>query len=64
MKTGNQKKTKVGNDLRGHGDLRAQIEARAYHLWLVDGCPHGNDLYYWLEAEREISKARPTRPDL
>jgi hypothetical protein len=33
------------------------IEKRAYELWLVGGCRHGNDLEDWLQAEREVMKA-------
>ena len=35
-------------------DLRAQIEKRAYELWQADDCRDGNDLNYWLQAEREL----------
>lgn len=34
--------------------LREQIEKRAYALWQVGGCRHGNDVDDWLQAEREV----------
>ncbi len=36
--------------------LQEQIEKRAYELWLIGGCRHGNDLGDWLQAEREVSE--------
>jgi hypothetical protein len=42
--------------------LREQIEKRAHEIWLAAGCPHGEDLTHWLQAEREALKGRgPTR---
>ena len=35
-------------------DLEQAIRERAYHLWIADGCPHGNSDAYWLNAQREI----------
>jgi hypothetical protein len=61
MKIGTQKKTNAANSSHNRADLRAQIETRAYHLWLADGGRHGNDLYYCLQAEREVARARPDR---
>src|SRR5882672_6856806 len=37
--------------------LRDQIEKRAHEIWLVAGCPHGDDLSHWLQAESEMLKA-------
>jgi hypothetical protein len=37
--------------------LRDQIEKRAHEIWLAAGCPHGNDLSHWLQAEREAPKS-------
>jgi len=37
---------------------RAQIEKRAHEIWLAAGCPHGDDLGHWLQAEREAQKGR------
>ena len=34
-------------------DLEQRIRERAYHLWELDGCPHGRDLEYW-ERAREL----------
>jgi hypothetical protein len=36
--------------------LREQIEKRAHEIWLAAGCPHGEDLGHWLQAEREAQK--------
>ena len=36
--------------------LREQIEKRAHEIWLAAGCPHGDDLSHWLQAEREALK--------
>jgi hypothetical protein len=63
MKVKTQPKAKAASGARVHADLRSQIEARAYHLWLADGRPHGNDLHYWLQAEREVVNALPSRQD-
>jgi len=38
--------------------LRDQIEKRAHGIWLAAGCPHGDDLSHWLQAERESLKGR------
>jgi len=37
MKNGNQKKTNGASHAGDRVDLRAQIEKRAYDLWLADG---------------------------
>ena len=42
-------------------DLRAQIEARAYQLWLASGARHGEALNHWLQAERELLDRTPER---
>lgn len=31
-----------------------KIRDRAYHLWREHGCAEGQDLNFWLQAEREI----------
>ena len=33
-----------------------QIEKRAHEIWLAAGCPRGDDLSHWLQAEREALK--------
>jgi hypothetical protein len=38
-------------------DLRAEIEKRAYEIWLSEGGGHGCDLDHWLLAERELAAA-------
>lgn len=34
--------------------LEQQIRESAYHLWLLDGCPHGRADEHWLSAERQV----------
>jgi hypothetical protein len=34
--------------------LRRRIEERAYHIWLENGCGHGDRERHWFEAEREL----------
>lgn len=47
--------------------LREEIRMRAYHLWLHAGRPHGQELDFWLRAEREFldrqSRAVPAAPE-
>lgn len=50
-------------------ELRAATAQRARELWLSRGSPDGQDLDFWLEAEREIlarfaalEKTTPTKP--
>ncbi len=31
-----------------------QIRERAYHLWLLDGCPHERADEHWFSAERQV----------
>jgi len=35
-----------------------EIRARAYFLWEQAGCPEGDGLRFWLEAEKELSNPR------
>jgi hypothetical protein len=34
--------------------LEQQIRERAYHLWLLDGCPHKRADEHWFSAERQV----------
>lgn len=62
MKNGSQKKTDAIDNIAERPDLRAQIEARAYHLWRQGGGRHGDDLNHWLQAERELTnRSRDSR---
>ena len=54
MKNRNRKKTNGASHAGDRVDLRAQIEKRAYDLWLADSCRDGNHLNHWLQAEREM----------
>ncbi|MCS3762570.1 DUF2934 domain-containing protein [Bradyrhizobium centrosematis] len=40
---------------------RGQVRARAYELWEQAGRPAGQDLEFWLEAERQIEDEREER---
>jgi hypothetical protein len=35
-------------------DFENRIRARAYEIWENEGCPHGRDREFWLQAEREL----------
>lgn len=35
--------------------LRERVRRRAYELWEADGRPEGQELPYWLAAEREVA---------
>jgi len=43
----------------GMKPAREEIAARAYQLWEKDGRKAGQDAKYWLQAEHELSGARP-----
>jgi len=32
------------------------IAARAYQLWLAEGCPDGRALAHWMQAQHELAK--------
>ena len=34
--------------------LKKQIEESAYYKWMSRGCPPGNDIKDWTEAEQEL----------
>jgi hypothetical protein len=38
----------------GKGPAADQIAARAYQIWLENGCPKGRDDDHWFQAEREL----------
>jgi hypothetical protein len=58
MKNGSRKKTDGASHSPQPADSRRQVEKRAYELWQADGSRAGNDLNYWLQAERELAAAR------
>ena len=35
---------------------KEQIETAAYYKWLERGCPHGDAMKDWLDAEKKLSK--------
>jgi hypothetical protein len=61
MKNANRKKNGNASDSANGVELRLEIEKRAYELWRTDGGPHGNDLHYWLQAERDLTSRHATR---
>lgn len=40
-------------------DREARIACRAYELWQARGCPSGDELSDWLQAEREVGAENP-----
>jgi len=38
-----------------------QIREAAYHMWLEDGAPHGDDQSYWYKAEEKLKAEKPKR---
>ena len=36
-------------------DCEETIRALAHHKWEAAGCPAGNGVEFWLEAEREVN---------
>jgi hypothetical protein len=45
---------------------QGHIAERAYFIWKQNGCPEGNELEHWVQAEAEISaravNGAPTQP--
>jgi hypothetical protein len=39
-----------------YGPTRDQIAKKAYEIWRSRGCPHGQDVAHWLEAERLLNR--------
>jgi len=46
--------TDIGQPLTSNGPSLAQIERRAYEIYLARGGTNGRDLEDWLEAERQL----------
>ena len=61
MKNVNRMKNGNASDSANGVELRLEIEKRAYELWRADGGPHGNDIHYWLKAERALTSRHTTR---
>ena len=38
-----------------------EIREAAYHMWIEDGAPHGDDQAYWFKAEQALTGAAPKR---
>jgi hypothetical protein len=56
MKNGTRKKANSVPKSPESPDLRAEIEKRAYKIWLNEGGSHGSDVDHWLQAERELTE--------
>ena len=39
-----------------NSNRRVRVEERAYHIWVAEGRPHGQDEEHWHRAEREIAE--------
>jgi hypothetical protein len=62
MKNRTQKKKSNARASTESPDLRAEVEKRAYQIWLSEGSGHGSDLNHWLRAERELAGSPVNRP--
>jgi len=61
MKNVNRMKNGNASNSANGVELRLEIAKRAHELWRADGGPHGNDLHYWLKAERDLTSPHTTR---
>jgi hypothetical protein len=41
--------------------IQGDIRLRAFNLWNMRGQPHGYEVKFWLQAERELEGERPGR---
>ena len=62
MKNNSKRKSSKPAEAQTPLPLRAQIETRAYELWVTSGGGHGSDLQHWLQAEAEILKVTEQEP--
>jgi hypothetical protein len=42
---------------------QGDVAVLAYAIWEEQGCPHGNDLHHWLQAERTLTEKVILRAD-
>lgn len=42
--------------------IEDKIRERAYELWQQSGQRDGSEMDFWLQAEQEITKEKPTEP--
>ena len=61
MQNGTRKKTNRAPASPESPDLRAEIEKRAYAIWLNEGGGHGRHLGHWLRAESELAELKGSR---
>jgi len=50
------------SSLSQNAPTQEEIAARAYELWVQQGCPHGRDQENWFEAERQLLAKRGASP--
>jgi hypothetical protein len=60
MKNVNRNKNGSASDSANGAKPRPEIEKRAYELWQADGSSYGDDLHYWLQAERDLARRHQT----
>ncbi len=46
--------SKKNNSKIDEGKLNHMIRERAYHIWESKGKPQGQDVNFWVQAEKEI----------
>jgi hypothetical protein len=44
------------------GVFEEKIRARAYQIWMQEGCPEGREAAHWQQAEVELAVARSRPP--
>lgn len=40
-------------------DREDRIRARAYDIWIAEGCPRGREVEHWTRACAEVEKTSP-----
>jgi hypothetical protein len=46
------------------GPSRDEVARKAYFIYLSQGCPQGQDMEHWFDAEAQVVAARnPSRPN-
>jgi hypothetical protein len=51
----------MATKVKSAGEIRKEIELRAYLIWESEGCPHGRDDEHWARAEAEILGLKPAK---
>lgn len=53
-KNGTSSKLTHAIDKSHYSISQSDIAARAFNIWINDGCPAGKEMEHWLEAERQL----------